>query len=163
MILRYAHFNPNNPAFSQWFLEVSYVYDVQYWTTQPSDFFKATFEMYNLLSVILSDTPELPDTRRTITLLTSDIKQIFKNTFTSKRTHPDTDEGGTSPNKRSHKGQGGNTGNALRHGEHVYHDRQVVDAFTWAGYKLESYDDDEIFLEPINEVKQPSTMSVDLN
>jgi hypothetical protein len=51
----------------------------------------------------------------------------------------------------------------LRRGEHVYHDRQVVDAITRAGYKLESYDDDEIFLEPMNEVKQPSTMSVDLN
>jgi hypothetical protein len=49
-----------------------------------------------------------------------------------------------------------NTGN-------VYHDCQVVDAFTRAGYKLESYDDDEIFLEPMTEVKQPSTMFVDLN
>ena len=119
--------------------------------------------MYNLLSVILSDTPEIPTTRRTIIMLKSDINQNFKNTFTSKRTHPDTGEGETGPNKGSHKGQGGNTGNALRHGEHVYHDRQVVDAFTSAGYKLESYDDDEIFLEPMNEVKQPSTRSVDLN
>lgn len=119
--------------------------------------------MYNLLSVILSDTPELPDTRRTISLLKSDIKKSYKDTFMSKRTQPDTGEGGTGPNKRSHKGQGGNTGNALRDGEDVYNDRQVVDAFTGAGYKLESYDDDEIFLEPMNEVKQPSTMSVDLN
>ena len=96
-------------------------------------------------------------------MLKSDINQTFKDTFTSKRTHSDTGESGTGPNKRSHKGQGGNTGNALRHGEHVYHDRQVVDAFTWAGYKLESYDDDEIPLKPMNEVKQPSTRSVDLD
>ena len=95
--------------------------------------------MYNLLSVILSDTPELPNTRRFINLLKSDIRKVYKKTFTS------------------------NTGNALRHGEDVYHDRQVVDAFTRAGYKLESYDDDEIRWEPMNEVKQPSTMSVDLN
>jgi hypothetical protein len=100
--------------------------------------------MYNLLSFILSDRPELPGTRRFISLLKSDIKKVYENTFTS------------------------NTGNALRHGEHVYHDRQVVDAFTRAGYKLDSYkwesfDDDEIFLEPMNEVKQPSTMFVDLN
>jgi len=119
--------------------------------------------MYNLLSVILSDRPELPGTKRLINLLKSDIRKGFKKTFTSKRTHPDTGKGGTDSNKRSHKGQGGNTGNALRHGEHVYHDRQVVDAFTRAGYKLESYDDDEIRWEPMNEVKQPSTMSVDLN
>jgi hypothetical protein len=91
--------------------------------------------MYNLLSVI-SNTPERPDIRRLIRLLKSDIKKRYKNTFTS---------------------------NALRHGEHVYHDRQVVDAFTRAGYKLESYDDDDIRWEPMNEVKQPSTMSVDLN
>jgi hypothetical protein len=77
--------------------------------------------------------------------------------------HPDTGKGGSSSNKRSHKGQGGNTGNSLRHGEHVYHDRQVVDAFTRAGYTLESNDEDENGLEPMNEVKQPSTMSVDLN
>jgi hypothetical protein len=96
--------------------------------------------MYNLLSIILNDIPELPDTRRTISLLKSDIRQNFKNTFTSKRTQPNTGEGGN-----------------------VYHDRQVVGAFTRAGYKLESYDDDGILLEPINKVKQPSTMSVDLN
>ena len=97
-----------------------------------------------MLSVILSDRPELPETSRIIDLLKSDVKKVYKDTFTSRRTHPD-------------------TGNALRHCGHVYHDREVVDAFTRAGYKLESYDDDEIRLEPMNEVKQPSTMSVDLN
>jgi hypothetical protein len=120
--------------------------------------------MYNLLSVILSDAPELPDTRRTLRLLQSDIEATFKTTFSPpKRRRPDSGEGGTGPNKRSDTGRGGNTGNALRHGEHVYQDRQVVDAFTQAGYKLESYDDDEISFQPINKVKQPSTMSVDLN
>ena len=138
---------------------------MQYWMMKPSDLFKAIFEMYNLLSVILSDTPGSPTTRETIRMLRSDIRKKFKDVFRSKskRTHPDTGEAGTSSNKPSHKGQGGNTGNALRDGEDVYHDRQVVDAFTRAGYKLESYDDDEIILEPMNEVKQRSTMSVDLN
>lgn len=60
-------------------------------------------------------------------------------------------------------GQAGNTGNALRRGEHVYHDRQVVDAFTQAGYTLESNDEDEDGWAPLNQVKQMGTLSVDLN
>ena len=130
---------------------------------QPRDLFEAIFEMYNLLSVIQSDRPEIPGTKGKIDLLKSEINKNNKFAFTSERTHPDTGEGGTGSKKQSHKGQGGNTGNALRHGDHVYHDRQVVDAFTRAGYKLETYDDDEIGWEPMNEVKQPSTTSVDLN
>ncbi len=39
--------------------------------------------------------------------------------------------------------QGGNTGNGLRRGKHIFHDLQVVDAFTRAGYTLESNDEDE--------------------
>ena len=100
-----------------------------------------------MLSVIQSDRPELPGTRQLISLLKSDVQNHFKHIYMS------------------------NTGNVLRPGEHVrvYDDSQVVDAITRAGYKLESYDGDEdededgIRLEPMNEVKQPSTMSVDLN
>ena len=99
--------------------------------------------MYNLLSVIQSDRPELPGTRELISLLKSDVRKHFKPTYMS------------------------NTGDVLRPGEHlrVYDDSQVVDAITRAGYKLESYDEDEdgIRLEPMNEVKQPSTMSIDFN
>jgi hypothetical protein len=51
----------------------------------------------------------------------------------------------------------------MRRGEHVYHDRQVVDAFTRAGYTLESNEEDENGLAPLDQVKQPSTLSVDLN
>ena len=107
----------------------------------PSDLFKAIFEMYNLLSVIRSDRPELEGTREFISLLKSDVRKHFKHTYVS------------------------NTGNGLRHGEHVYNDRQVVDAITRAGYKLESFGEDEdgIRLEPMNKVKQTSTMSVDSN
>jgi len=78
----------------------------------------------------------------------------------SKRTKDDTDDDDRST-KRS---KGGNTGNSSRHGEHVYHDHQVVDAFTRAGYTLESNDDeDENGWAPLNQVKQPSTPSIDLN
>jgi hypothetical protein len=130
---------------------------------QPFDLFEAIFEMYNLLSVILSDRPELLKSQRHLMQdLKTSLKHI-KHTFTSKRTNTDAGEGGTAPNKRSRKGQGGNTGNVSRRGEHVYHDHQVVDAFTRAGYKLVSNDEDEFGFAPINEVKQPSTMSVGLN
>jgi hypothetical protein len=54
-------------------------------------------------------------------------------------------------------------GNALRRGEYAYHDRQVVDAFTQAGYTLESNDEDEDGWAPLNQVKQTGTVSVDLN
>jgi hypothetical protein len=61
------------------------------------------------------------------------------------------------------RGQGDNTGNGMRRGEHVYHDRQVVDVFTRAGYTLESNEEDENGLAPLDQVKQSSTLSVDLN
>jgi len=83
-----------------------------------------------------------------------------------KRTHDDAREDAIGPSKRariSYGGQGGNTGNALRRGEHVYHDRQVVDAFTQAGYTLESDDEDEDGWVPLNQVKQTDTLSIDLN
>jgi hypothetical protein len=102
------------------------------------------FEIYNLVSIIQSDRPELGNIQERIGLLSSDLSKNFKDTFMSKSTHCDTDNG-------------------LRDGEHVYHDRQVVDAFTRAGYTLESNDEDEDGWELLNKVKQPSTLSVDLN
>jgi len=116
--------------------------------------------------MIQSDRPELGSMQDRIRLLSAKISKNFDDTFMSKRTHGDTDEGGTNPTKRSrvnHGGLGGNTGNGLRRGEHVYHDREVVDAFTRAGYTLESNDEDENGWAPLNQVKQPSTPSVDLN
>ena len=47
--------------------------------------------------------------------------------------------------------------------EDVYNDRQVVNAFTRAGYTLESNNEDENGLVPLSQVKQPSTLSVDLS
>ena len=47
--------------------------------------------------------------------------------------------------------------------EHVYHDRQVVNAFTKAGYTLKSDGEDEDGWAPLNQVKQTGTLSVDLN
>jgi hypothetical protein len=73
-----------------------------------------------------------------IELLGYDLLINFNKTFTSKRMH-------------------GNTG------EHVYHDRQVVKAFTQAGYTLKSNGEDENGWMPLNQVKQPSTASVQLN
>lgn len=63
---------------------------------------------------------------------------LFEETFMSKRTHDDT------------RGD-------------VYYDRQVLDAFTRAGYTLESDDEDENGCAPLIQVKQTSTLSVNLN
>jgi serine/threonine protein kinase len=81
----------------------------------------------------------------------------------SKRTQADTGGDATKPPKRpraSHAGQEDNTGNGVQRGEHVYRDRQVIDAFTRAGYTLESNDEDENGWAPLNQVKQPTTLSV---
>jgi hypothetical protein len=68
-----------------------------------------------------------------IGLLSSDLSKYFEETFMSKQTH-DHDTG-----------------------EDVYYDRQVVDAFTRAGYTLLSNDEDENGWAPLIQVKQPST------
>ena len=97
------------------------------------------FEIYNLVSIIQSDRPVLGSIQeRKIGLLSSDIYKNIESTFMSKQTH------------------------GLRRGEHVYHDRQVVDAFTRAGYTLESNDEDENGWAPLIQVNQSSTR-VNLN
>ena len=100
------------------------------------------FEIYNLVSIIQNDRPLLEKTQQRVNSLDLDISKHFKDTFTC---------------------QGGNTGNGLRHGEHIYHDRRVVDAFTRAGYTLESDDEDENGWAPLNKVRPPNTLSVDLD
>ena len=130
---------------------------------QPSDLFTALFEIYNLVSIIPSDGPPHGSILEDIELLNKELEDNFEDTFypskySSKRTKNDTDE--SSPSKRS---KGGNTGNGSRHGEHVYHDHQVVGAFTRVGYTLELNDEDKNGWAPLNQVKQPSTLSVDLN
>ena len=99
---------------------------------------------YNLASTIPSDRPELGETQDRIALLSTELSMNFNDTFVSKRTHCD-------------------TGDGLRRGEHVYEDRQVVDAFTRVGFTLGSNDEDENGWAPLNQVKQPSTLSVNLN
>lgn len=124
------------------------------------------FEIYNLVSMIQSDRPELGSMKDRIDTLGLELGKNFDETFMSKRTHANADEDDAKPPKRtrtSHGGQGDNTGNALQRGEHVYHDRQVVDAFTQAGYTLESDDEDDDGWTPLDPVMQTSTMSVDLN
>ena len=99
--------------------------------------------------MIQSDRPELGSTKTRIGLLSSELLKHFDETFILKRMHADD----TKPPKRArttHGGQGDDTGNALRRGEHVYHDRQVVDAFTQAGYTLESDEEDEDGWVPLN-------------
>jgi hypothetical protein len=109
---------------------------------QPSELFTAIFEIYNLVSIIQSDRPVLGNMQERIRLLSSDVSKNFNDTFMD---------------------QGDNTGNGLWRGEHVYDDRQVVDAFTRAGYTLESNEEDEDGWAPLNQVKHPNTLSVDLN
>jgi hypothetical protein len=81
--------------------------------------------------------------------------------MSKRRTLDDPGEDGTNP-KRFRGGRGGQEGNT-GNGEQVYHDRQVVDALTRAGYTLESNDEDENGWAPLDQVSQPSTLSVDLN
>jgi hypothetical protein len=94
------------------------------------------FEIYNLVSMIQSDRPELGSMKDRIDTLGLELLKNFNKKFMSKRTHTD---------------------------ERVYHDRQVVDAFTQAGYTLESDGEDEDGWAPLNQVKQTGTLSVDLN
>ena len=133
---------------------------------QPFELSAAIFELYNLVSIIQSDEPVPGSIQERIGLLGSDVDKNFRDTFTSKRTHGDTSGDANQPPKRSrvsHEGQGGNANNGLRRGEDVYHDPQVVDAFIRAGYMLESNDEDENSLAPLIQVKQSSTLSVNLN
>ena len=124
---------------------------------EQSELFTTIFELYNLASVDQSKGSPFKGMQERIELLNVELSDNFEDTFMSeKRTQDDTSKDGTRP-KRSHKG--GNT----RNGEQVYHDREVVDAFTRAGYTLESNDEDENGLAPLNQVSQPSTPSVDLN
>ena len=96
------------------------------------------FEIYNLVSMIQSDRPELDNIRERIGLLNSDVQNEFKDIFPSKRTYSD---------------------------EHAYDDRQVVNAFTRAGYTLGSYtldNEEKCRWTPANRVKQPRTLFVGL-
>jgi hypothetical protein len=116
--------------------------------------------------MIKSDRTELGDMEDRIVSLNSVLSKEFKETFMSKRTNTDAGEDDTNSPKRAHTSHGGqrdNTGNVLRRGDHVYDDRQVVDAFTKAGYALESDDEDEDGWAPLNQVKQTGTPSVDLD
>jgi hypothetical protein len=85
--------------------------------------------------------------------------------MSKRRTLDDPGEDGTNPKRfrGGCGGQEGNTGNGEQDGEQVYHDCQVVDALTRAGYTSESNDEDENGWVPLDQVSQPSTLSVDLN
>jgi hypothetical protein len=130
LILRYAHLNPNDPALSHRFFQVSYVEDTQDWN-EPFQLFKAMFEIYNLASIIKNDgPPNLEGMKERIETLASDISRNFSNTLKSKRTRL-----------------------GLQCDEDVYQDGQVVDLFTRAGYTLESNDEDEKGWAPLIQVK----------
>ena len=142
LIQWYAHSNPNDPAFSHRFFQVSYAEDNQDWK-QPSQLSNAIFEIYNLAPIIQNDRPpNLKRMEERIKTLARDISNNFHDTLKSK---------------------GGNIGLGLQCDEDVYQDGQVVDLFTRAGYTLESNDEDEKGWAPLNQVKQRSTLSVDLN
>jgi hypothetical protein len=112
------------------------------------------FEIYNLASIIQSDRSEFGSIQDRITLLDSVVSEECKETFMSKPPHE------SERSQRSGTGQGGDTGNDLHRGEDVYEDPQVIDEFTRAGYTLESNDEDDEGWAPLNQVKQPSTLSL---
>ncbi len=112
--------------------------------------------------MIRSDRPPPESVQRRIKLLKFELGKNFTDSFMSKlskRTKDDTDD----DDRSTKRPKGDNTDNGSRRGEHVYHDHQVVDAFTREGYTLESNDEDENGWAPLNQVKQPSTLSIDLN
>ena len=122
--------------------------------TKPSKLFDVMFQLYNLASTIPDEVSQV----KRIASLSPDILANYKEAFTGTRTFDDSGENRTVPTKRTrggHGGKGGNTGNGLQHSEEVYHDREVVDAFTRAGYTLESNDEDENGWTPLNQVNQP--------
>jgi hypothetical protein len=155
VILRYAHLNPDGPAFSYQFFQVSYVEDSQDWN-EPNELFKAIFELYNLVAIMQSGKPEPGNIEARIQSLTAYISNNYNEALTSKKTPRDADEDGNNPAKRScvREGQGGNIGLGLQYGEHVYEYPEVVKGFTRAGYTLESNDEDEDGWSPLNQVKQ---------
>jgi hypothetical protein len=53
------------------------------------------FEIYNLVSMIQSDRPELGGIQDLIGLISSELSKNFNDTFMSKRKHRDTGEDGT--------------------------------------------------------------------
>ncbi len=118
-------------------------------------------EMYNFASIIAStrDSSGSPDIRGQIKTLNDDLSKNFKDTFMSKRTHDNPGEDGSGPSKRpreSKGGQGGqrdNADNGLSCSEDVFEDSTVVDTLTGDGIVLESDDEDEYGLTPLNQVK----------
>jgi len=149
--------------------KVFYVKDVQDWK-QPRGLFAALFELYNLLSTISEDRPALVDTEDTIKALDDDLGDNFNDTFMSERTydgaHEDAHEDESKPAKRSrgsHGGRGGKASKRSNCGEYVYEDHQVLSAFTRAGVTLMSNDGDAYGLMPLDRVKWPIILSVDLN
>jgi len=95
---------------------------------QVVNFEYSIFKIYNLASTIPSDTPEFGNIQDPIALLSFEVLKKFDDTFGSKRTHCDTDED-------------------------IYEDCRVVDAFTRAGYTLESNDEDEDGWAPLNQLR----------
>jgi hypothetical protein len=156
LILQYAHLNPNNPTFSHWFSQVSYVKEFQNWN-ELFQLFQAMFEIYNLISIIQSDKPEGGGIKEYIQTPASKIKSNFPHTLKSKRTQCDTNEDGGNPAlppKQGHGGQWCNVGLGLWYGEDVYQDHQVVKSFTWARYILELSDKNKNGWEWVDQVKQ---------
>jgi hypothetical protein len=91
-------------------------------------------EMYNFASIIAStrDSSGSPDIRGQIKTLNDDLSKNFKDTYMSKRDNADND---------------------LSCSEDVFEDSTVVDTLAGDGIALESDDEDEYGLTPLNQVK----------
>jgi len=93
-------------------------------------------EMYNFASIIAStrDSSGSPDIRGQIKTLNDDLSKNFKDTFMSNWTHDNPGEDGSGPRD-------------------VFEDSTVVDTLTGDGIVLESDNEDEYALTPLNQVK----------
>ena len=140
VILRYVHLDPDGPAFSYPFFQVSYVEDVQDWT-DPKELFNAMFELYNLVSIIQIDRSGPGNIAARIESLTSYILNNFRETFYFITTHTGSDA----------DQDGNNIGLGVQYGEDVYEDPEVVKGFTQAGLTLDEYEDG---WSPLNQVRQ---------
>jgi serine/threonine protein kinase len=131
---------------SQRLFQVHYtkeVFDLQ----QPQELFTTVFEMYNLAFVIQREMRSLKNVQQHITDIDQHVKEEYEDKFTSrKRSMTDADMS-KSP-KRTRTGQRDDP-----KADRLYDARHVSEAFTQAGFTLESTSNSDGWT-PLNKVKE---------
>jgi Protein kinase domain len=132
--------------YSQRLFQVHYtkeVFDLQ----QPQELFTAVFEMYNLAFVIQRETRSLKNVQKHITDIDQHVKEEYEENFTSrKRSTTGTDMSNSPTWTRT--GQSDDP-----RADRLYDARHVSEAFTQAGFTLESTSNSDGW-KPLNKVKE---------